>query len=92
MNKTELVVTVQNRLDISKVEADRLVNAVLESVREGIKNDKSVQLIGFGTFSVVERKERTGINPQTKEPIQIDASKVVKFKPGKMLKDIVNKN
>ncbi len=88
MNKAELVASVQKTLggDTSKAAAERAVDAVLEGVKKGIKKDKNVQLIGFGTFSVTKRAARSGINPQTKEKIRIKASKSVKFKPGAGLK------
>lgn len=88
MNKSELVESVQKTLgpDSSKAAAERSVDAVLEGIRKGVKKDKSVQLAGFGTFSVAKRAARKGINPRTKEPIKIKASKTVKFKPGTGLK------
>ena len=91
MNKTELVAAVQKTLggDTSKAAAERAVDAVVDGIKTGIKKDKSVQLIGFGTFSVSKRAARTGINPQTKEKIKIKASKSVKFKPGAGLKAIL---
>lgn len=91
MNKAELVLEVQKALgkDTSKAAAERAVDAVLDAVTKGVKKDKSVTLIGFGTFSVVKRAARTGINPQTKEKIKIKASKAVKFKPGAKLKAAV---
>lgn len=91
MNKAELVLEVQKSLgkDTSKAAAERAVDAVIEGIKKGVKKDKSVALIGFGTFSVVKRAARTGINPQTKEKIKIKASKAVKFKPGAGLKNLV---
>lgn len=91
MNKAELVATVQANLGegASKAAAERAVEAVLEGIKAGIAKDQSVQLIGFGTFSVVERSARTGINPKTKEKIDIAASSAVKFKPGSALKSVV---
>ncbi len=91
MNKAELVADVQKTLggETSKAAAERAVDAVVDAIVKGIKKDKSVQLIGFGTFSVVKRAARTGINPQTKEKIKIKASKSVKFKPGASLKSAV---
>ncbi len=88
MNKSELVESVQKALgpDSSKAAAERSVDAVLEGIKKGVKKDKSVQLAGFGTFSVAKRAARKGINPRTKEPIKIKASKTVKFKPGTGLK------
>lgn len=91
MNKAELVAEVQKTLgeDASKAAAERAVEAVLDSIKKGVKKDKSVQLIGFGTFEVVKRAARTGVNPQTGEKIKIKASKAVKFKAGSGLKALV---
>ncbi|MGJ3243614.1 MAG: HU family DNA-binding protein [Opitutales bacterium] len=91
MNKAELVLEVQKSLgkDVSKAHAERAVDAVIDTIKKGIKKDKSVQLIGFGTFSVTKRSARTGVNPQTGEKIKIKASKAVKFKPGAGLKSAV---
>lgn len=91
MNKAELVAEVQKQLgsDASKASAERAVESVLEAIKTGVKNDKSVQLIGFGTFSVAKRAAREGVNPRTKEKIQIQASTTVKFKPGAGLKAAV---
>jgi nucleoid DNA-binding protein len=89
MNKAELVASVQAILETSKADAERAVNAVVEGVKEGIKKDGSVQLIGFGTFSVAERAARKGINPRTGEELDIPASKSVKFKQGAGLKSLL---
>ena len=88
MNKSELVEAVQKSLggDTSKAAAEAAVAAVLEGITKGVKKDKSVQLIGFGTFSVVKRAARTGVNPRTGEKIKNKASKAVKFKAGAGLK------
>lgn len=88
MNKAELVAEIQKSLgnDTSKAAAERSLEAVLEGVKQGIKKDKNVQLIGFGTFSVTNRAARDGVNPQTGEKIKIKASKSVKFKAGAGLK------
>lgn len=88
MNKAELVQEVQKSLgeEISKAAAERAVDAVLGGIMKGVKKDKNVQLIGFGTFTVTKRAARTGVNPQTGEKIKIKASKSVKFKPGTALK------
>jgi DNA-binding protein HU-beta len=82
MNKAELVESVQKSLgaDTSKAAAERAVAAVIDGIEKGLKKDKSVQLIGFGTFSIAKRAAREGINPQTKEKIKIKASKTVKLK------------
>ena len=91
MNKSELVSSIQGHLgaDTSKATAERALEAVLEGLKKGIQEDQSVQLIGFGTFSVTERAARVGMNPQTREKIQIKASKSVKFKVGAGLKALV---
>ncbi len=91
MNKAELVLEVQKNLgaDTSKAAAERAVESVIEAVKKGIKKDKAVQLIGFGTFSVAKRAARKGVNPKTGESIKIAASKTVKFKAGAGLKAIL---
>ena len=88
MNKADLIEAVQTELgaDCSKAHAERAVNSVLVSIGAGLEKDSTVQLVGFGSFIVRERKARTGLNPQTKEPIQIPASKTVGFRPGAKLK------
>ena len=88
MNKAELILTVQKLLgkEVSKAEAERAVTAVIEGIRTGIKKKKTVQLIGFGTFKVANRKARMGNNPSTGEKIKIKASKTVRFVCGKSLK------
>ncbi len=85
MNKTDLTNEVAAKAALSKVDAKKAVDAVLESIEQALANDDKVQLIGFGTFSVVEKEARTGINPRTKEKIEIAARKVVKFKPANEL-------
>lgn len=88
MNKAELVSSVQKNLgkDVSKVAAEKAVNATIESIAASLRKGKNVQLIGFGTFKVVNRKARMGVNPKTGEKIKIKASKSVKFGVGKELK------
>jgi DNA-binding protein HU-beta len=91
MNKVGLVEAVQKQLggETSKAEVERAVAAVINAVKVGVKKDKIVQLVGFGTFKVVERKARKGVNPKTKQPIRIPKSKTVKFVPGKDFKSKV---
>lgn len=91
MNKAELVLEVQKNLgsDVSKAAAERAVDAVIEGIKKGVKKDKEVALIGFGTFSVAKRAARVGVNPATREKMKIKASKTVKFKPGAQLKAVV---
>ena len=81
MNKTDLVNEIAEKAQLNKVDAKKALDAVLESIAQALSNDDKVQLIGFGTFSVMEKEARTGINPRTKEKIEIPARKVVKFKP-----------
>ena len=91
-NKADLVAKVQELAQLeSKAAAERSVTAVLEALVEGLKKDKTVDLVGFGTFEVKERKARIGVNPATGEKIKIAASKTVGFKAGKALKDEFNK-
>ena len=85
MNKSELVSAVAQKSGLTKVDAKKALDGVLESISEELKNDGRVVLVGFGSFSVTERSARKGINPRTKEPIDIPAKKVVKFKPGSEL-------
>ena len=90
MNKAELIDSVAQASDISKAAATRAVDAVLDNITGALKKDEQVTLVGFGTFTVRDREARTGRNPQTGEAIQIKASRVPGFKPGKALKDAVN--
>ena len=89
MNKTELINAVAEASELSKKDATKAVDAVFDTILEALKNGDKVQLIGFGNFEVRERAARKGRNPQTGEEIEISASKVPAFKPGKALKDAV---
>ena len=89
MNKGELIQAVAKDQKISKAAAERVTNSVLDSVKKGLKKDKNVTLIGFGTFTVKSRKARMGRNPQTGEKIRIKASRTVGFKPGEAFKKMV---
>lgn len=91
MNKAELVVEIQKKLgsETTKAAAERALDAVTSALVLGVKKTKSVQLIGFGTFKVAERKARNGINPKTKQKIKIKASKTIKFKVGSAFKKAV---
>lgn len=93
MNKTELVESVRAKLgnETSKASAERAVSAVLDSIVEGVKKTGDVQVIGFGTFSVVKRAARKGINPKTGAPLQIKARQSVKFKAGAGFKEAAAK-
>jgi len=90
MNKAELIKSISEKGDITRVDAEKALNAFVESVEEALANGDKVQLVGFGSFEVRERAERKGRNPQTKKEITIKASKAPVFKVGKALKDMVN--
>ena len=85
MNKTELVAAVAAKAELSKKDAEAAVNAVFDSVKDALAEGDKVSLIGFGTFSVKTRAARTGLNPRTKETIEIPESKVPAFKAGSAL-------
>jgi len=91
MNKSELVAAVAAGADLTKKDAEKAVAAFISSVEGALKKGDKVQLVGFGTFEVRQRAARTGRNPQTKQPIQIPASKLPVFKAGKAFKDAVGK-
>ena len=91
MNKTELVSSVAEKAEITKKEAEKVVSAVFASLEEALAKGEKVQLVGFGTFEVKERAARTGRNPKTGEEIDIPATRVPSFKPGKSLKENVGK-
>ena len=90
MNKTELIAAVAAKAELSKKDAEKAVKAFEEVVKEELIKGEKVQMVGFGTFEVAERPARTGINAQTKENIEIAASKAPRFKAGKALKDAIN--
>lgn len=90
MNKTDLINAVAEKSELSKKDATKAVDAVFDTVSDALKEGDKVQLIGFGNFEVRERSARKGRNPQTGAEIDIPASKVPAFKPGKALKDAVN--
>ncbi len=91
MNKTELVAAIAKEAGLTKVDAEKALKAFTETVSKELKKKGKVQLIGFGTFETGKRAARTGRNPQTGKDIKIPAAVVPKFKPGKALKDLVNK-
>ena len=90
MNKNDLVAQVSANADISKSDAAKAVDAMLDSIADSLKAGQEVRLIGFGTFSVAHRRASQGRNPRTGEPINIPASRQAKFKAGKGLKDMLN--
>ncbi len=91
MNKTELVAAMAEKCELSKKDTEKVLKAFTETVSEQLKKGEKIQLVGFGTFEVVDRAARTGKNPQTGKAINIAACKAPKFKAGKALKEIVNK-
>lgn len=90
MNKTELIAAIAEQAEISKKDAEKALAAFTGVVTNELKNGGKVQLVGFGTFEISERKAREGRNPQTKQVMRIAASRAPKFKAGKALKDAVN--
>ena len=90
MNKTELIAAVAQKSDLTKKDAEKAVKAVFEAISDSLTQGDKVQIIGFGTFEVRQRKAREGRNPRNNEPIRIEASKTPAFKAGKQLKDLVN--
>lgn len=88
MNKSELISAIAEKSGLSKVDAKKALDATLETISEEIKGGGKVVLVGFGTFSVSERSARKGINPRTKQPINIPAKKTAKFKPGSDLSNL----
>jgi DNA-binding protein HU-beta len=89
MTKAELIAQVAGEAQVRKVDAEKAINSLIRIISEALKSQGRLALAGFGTFMVAERKAREGRNPQTGAPIKIPATKVVKFKPGKQLKDSV---
>ncbi len=90
MNKSELINAIAEHANLTKADAGRGLDAFIKTIETTLKTGDSISLVGFGTFTVKERAERTGRNPQTGQEITIAAAKVPSFKPGKGLKDAVN--
>ncbi len=91
MTKTELIAAVAEKAGMTKKDADRVVSATFETIAQALANGEKVQVSGFGIFDTKKREARTGLNPRTKETIQIPASTQPVFKAGKALKDSVSK-
>ncbi|HKI82338.1 MAG TPA: HU family DNA-binding protein [Pseudodesulfovibrio sp.] len=89
MTKAELVAKIAEKIGTSKAQAEASMNAILDTIQEELAAGNKLTLTGFGTFSVSERKARTGRNPRTGTALDIPACKVAQFKPGKVLKDAV---
>ncbi|AGF49061.1 HU family DNA-binding protein [Candidatus Kinetoplastidibacterium galati] len=90
MNKTELIDHIAVNAGISKASANRAIDSFLDAIKNTMKKGDTVTLVGFGSFAVSTRAERTGRNPRTGETIKIKKTRVPKFKPGKALKEAVN--
>lgn len=89
MNKTELIAAMAEASGLSKKDCEAALAAFITTTESALKASNKVQLVGFGSFEVKHRAERTGLNPRTKEPVTIAASKVPTFKAGKALKDAI---
>lgn len=89
MNKTDLINAVAAGSGLSKVDSKKAIDAFMKAVSGELKKGGKIALVGFGTFSVTKKSARTGINPKTKQPIKIAAKKVVKFKAGSDLANVV---
>ena len=90
MNKTELVAAMAEQSGLTKKDAERAFAAFVDVVAAALKDGDKILLVGFGTFEVKDRPARTGINPQTRKPVAIPASRTAAFKAGKLLKDALN--
>ncbi|MDF9393492.1 MULTISPECIES: HU family DNA-binding protein [Methylococcus] len=90
MNKAELIEAIADAANLTKADAGRALDAVIDAITGALKNGDTVSLVGFGSFVVKERAERQGRNPQTGDSITIKAAKIPSFKCGKALKDAVN--
>lgn len=90
MNKTELLAEIASKAGLTKKDAESFLNAFTDTVSETLVKGDKIQLIGFGSFEVIDKAARTGKNPRTGEAITIPAAKAPKFKAGKALKDAVN--
>ena len=91
MNKSELIAKIADVAGLSKADAKKALDATVDVLKEALVAGEKIQLVGFGTFAVAERPAREGINPATKEKIQIPARKMAKFKAGAELSEAVNK-
>ena len=91
MGKLELINNIAKKMNVNKAEAERFMDAYMESIKEALLKEEEVKLIGFGTFSVQEKAATTARNPRNpKETIEVPAKKVVKFKLSKKLKELLN--
>ena len=91
MRKPELISAIADKADLSKDKAGETLNTILEQITKALERQETINLVGFGSFTQRARGARAGKNPQTGEAIEIPASNTVAFKPGKALKEAVNK-
>ena len=89
MNKAQLIEVIAKASNVTKVDAENVLNAAIDSIKKTVKKGEDVTLIGFGTFTKSKRKARTGRNPQTGKEIKIPAMTVPKFRPGREFKDAI---
>lgn len=89
MNKTQLIDAIAQEAGLTKADAKRALDAVLKTTIDALRNGDNVSLVGFGSFKITERKARTGMNPKTRQKIEIPARNVVRFKPGAELEEAV---
>jgi DNA-binding protein HU-beta len=89
MNKAQLIEAVASHANVTKVDAENILNAALDTIKKSVKKGDDVTLIGFGTFTKTKRKARMGRNPQTGKEIKIPAMTVPKFRPGREFKDVL---
>jgi len=89
MNKAELIEEVNNKTGLTKKDIRNVISALTGTIQKTLSKGEKITLVGFGTFQVMERKARRGVNPRTREAIQIPAKKVPKFKAGKKLREVV---
>ena len=88
MSKTELINRVAERVGMKKEEVGTVINAMIESIMEALRREEKVGIVGFGTFVIAKRAAREGRNPKTGEPIRIDEKKVVRFRPGRDIREL----
>ncbi len=90
VNKATLAAHLSSEVGMKKSDAEKAITALVNAIQTALTEGQKVTIAGFGTFVVAERPARTGLNPKTREPMQIAASKAVRFRPGKSIKDAVN--
>ncbi len=91
MTKAELINAIADKGELTKKDAEKALNAVVDSITDALASGDKVQIVGFGTFEVRDKKAKEAINPRTKEKIKVPAKKAPAFKAGKALKDAVDK-